>query len=240
MLPTAPPLCCRTFALPKRGSSIAEYEDAAATAPAVGRFAVADGATESADSGRWARLLAEAFVDPTTAPWSADWLAGPHGRWADGGPGTDRPWYAEVKRSEGAFATLLGLEVRGQRWRAVAVGDCCLFRVRSGGLISSFPLEQAADFGNRPALIGSSGGDPDWLRCHGRWRPGDHFLLATDALGQWLLRLTEVGTPPWDEIDHLVAAADSNAAFAAWVEDGRDHRDLRNDDATLLVLTTGA
>ena len=66
------------------------------------------------------------------------------------------PWYAEIKREQGAFATLLGLGVRaptGQRrggWRAVAVGDSCLMHIREGRCLLSFPVQKSADFNNEP------------------------------------------------------------------------------------------
>ncbi len=39
--------------LPKRGNTEDEYEDAWAVDPARGRFAVADGASETSFAGRW-------------------------------------------------------------------------------------------------------------------------------------------------------------------------------------------
>ena len=42
-----PPLRWRALSLPKQGHATDEYEDAWAADPAAGRFAVADGASES-------------------------------------------------------------------------------------------------------------------------------------------------------------------------------------------------
>src|SRR5262249_10571454 len=147
---------------PKRGNAAEEYEDALAADPATGRFAIADGASESSFAAAWARLLAEGFVGAAGKPWrDLDWLDPPRRRWADEVDGLSLPWYAEMKREAGAFATLLGLALRPPRegrrgeWRALAVGDSCLFRTRGGRLLKAFPVTASADFDNQPHLIGS-------------------------------------------------------------------------------------
>src|SRR3954452_15093376 len=119
------PLTWRSFALPKRGHRAEEYEDACAAAPAAGRFAVADGASESSFAGLWARLLVEGFVKEAQKPWEeTSWLQPLHQRWSAEVNGRPLPWYAEMKRQEGAFATLLGFALRRpDHWRAVAVAD---------------------------------------------------------------------------------------------------------------------
>src|SRR4051794_29142331 len=93
------PFRWRALRLPKRGHTPEEYEDAFAADPALGRFAVADGASESSFAGQWARLLAEGFVAPGARPWrGADWLTAPRRRWAAEVLPLPLPWYAEAKR----------------------------------------------------------------------------------------------------------------------------------------------
>ena len=150
--------------LPKRGNTEDEYEDAWAVDPARGRFAVADGASETSFAGRWAQLLTEAFLAADDPRAVVEWLAAPRRLWAAEVMGLELPWYAEMKREQGAFATFLGVQVRlpapkrPGKWRAVAVGDSCVIRVRKSGQIGSFPIGKSADFGNQPRLIGSRGG----------------------------------------------------------------------------------
>src|SRR5438309_355857 len=109
-MPTPPPtLAWRAFHLPRRGHAPAEYEDAFAADPCSGRFAVADGASESSFAGRWARLLVEGFVGGAQDPWGADWLVPLRRRWVEEVAPLPLPWYAEAKREQGAFATLLGV-----------------------------------------------------------------------------------------------------------------------------------
>src|SRR5829696_7044340 len=71
-------LCWRHFLVPKSGHAAEECEDAIAGDPSAGRFAVADGASESYAAGHWARLLVDAFV--TTGP-AGDWLKDPREAW---------------------------------------------------------------------------------------------------------------------------------------------------------------
>src|SRR5205809_929272 len=98
--------------LPKRGHTEDEYEDAWAADPARGYFAVADGASETSFAGRWAQLLTEGFLTAARPPDLADWLTAPRRRWSAEVMGLELPWYAEMKREQGAFATLLGVGVR--------------------------------------------------------------------------------------------------------------------------------
>lgn len=237
--------------LPKRGNTEDEYEDARAGDPARGRFAIADGATESSFAGAWARLLVSGFVaasGPQPGRWS-DWLPPLQQRWLDEVSGKELPWYAESKLQDGAFATFLGLTIcqpsgfvlERRKWHAVAVGDGCLFQIRSDGLHRAFPMERAADFDNTPWLIGSRNDSPSSLRqkevrAKGDWRAGDRFWLMTDALAQWFLTDIEAGDKPWTRLEALLAGDDAQARFADWIEDQRDRQALKNDDVTLLVV----
>ena len=98
---------CQALHLPKRGNSADEYEDAWAADPDRGRFAVADGASESTYAALWSRLLVESFV-AARRPWNElHWVDESQHRWAGSVDALDLPWYAEMKREQGAFATLL-------------------------------------------------------------------------------------------------------------------------------------
>src|SRR5579884_1055791 len=107
MADDGPVLCWQPFRVPRRGYSADEYEDACAGDDRTGRFAIADGATESSFAAAWARLLVEEFVR-TPGPWSG-WLPSLRRCWAADLDDRPLPWYAEAKAEEGAFATLLGV-----------------------------------------------------------------------------------------------------------------------------------
>jgi hypothetical protein len=236
MHPADPPRW-RAWRLPKRDHTAEECEDAWAADPAAGRFAVADGASESAFAGLWARLLVDGFLAARRPRDIAGWIGGARQKWSAAVMGLELPWYAEMKRAEGSFATLLGLQLRRDRWRAVAVGDSCLVRLRGDGTARAFPLKGASEFDNQPGLICSRGEAPTGV-CYARGSlaPGDRLLLMTDALAQWFLRACEEGQRPWDEMATWVSAEDSEGAFAAWAEDRRAARALRDDDVTLLTV----
>jgi hypothetical protein len=243
---TPPPLHWQVLCLPKHGHGEDEYEDAWAADPVRGRFAVADGASESSFAGRWAQLLTEAFLTASRPADLGDWLAGPRRRWSAEVMGLELPWYAEMKREQGAFATLLGVGVRRPaagkpgKWRAAAVGDSCVMQVREGRLLDAFPMRRSSDFGNQPSLIGSPGGPASTpLGCRGALKSGDRLLLMTDALAQWFLRDHEGGRRPWDALTPLLSAARPDDAFAEWVEEMRRREGMRNDDVTLMTIELG-
>jgi hypothetical protein len=238
-----PPPHWHVLSLPKRGHTADEYEDAWAADPARWRFAVADGASESAFAALWARLLTEGFLAAPRPRDLGGWLDEARRRWADEVMKLDLPWYAEMKREQGAFATLVGLDLRPPgdgrpgAWQAVAVGDACLVLVRKRRRLRAFPVRAAADFDNRPVLLGSRGGPaPRPKGCSGSFRPGDRLYLMTDALAEWFLRAHEHGRRPWDAVATLLAAGRPDDAFADLVDGLRERDDLRNDDVTLLAI----
>ncbi len=239
-----PTVHSHTLALPKAGGEPGAYEDAArvrAEAWPV-RAAVADGATESVFAGMWAEMLVRAGTRGalTTArlreglpDWQRAWAARCDAQAAAA------PWYVQAKANEGAFATLLGLEVCADGcWRAAVVGDCVLFHLRDGALRASWPAHSPDAFGNRPALVPSrasadASGMEKLRTTTGAWTPGDVFLLATDAVGAGLLRGAQSPEAPFRP---AAAAQWSAAAFRDAVATARAEGTLRNDDSTLLVL----
>src|SRR6516164_1018014 len=105
------PIPWQALWLPKRGHQIEEYEDAFAGDAATGRFAVADGASEASFAALWARLLVEEYVAKELKLSAVEeWLAGLRQEWVAEVNDKPLPWYAEIKREQGAAATLLGLQ----------------------------------------------------------------------------------------------------------------------------------
>jgi hypothetical protein len=229
----------RCFWMPKRGNTIDEYEDAFAADAAIGRFVVADGATESSFAGIWAKLLTEEFVRSAVRfeqRWR-DWLPRVQERWAVEVGGRQLPWYAEQKFAQGAFATFLGITIDVPRWRwwAVAVGDSCLFQIRDDELCATFPLDNSTDFDNQPSLLGSRT-PAEFALAREKWKtgecePGNRFLLVTDALAQWLLSQHERAERPWRQLWDQ-----TEESFAAWIESLRNAREIRNDDVTVVAV----
>ena len=244
--------------MPKAGNLPEEYEDAfrvvypcESGAPDAGpaRVAVSDGASESAFARQWAKILTDAFVDrpPDLSDLNADslkrWLEPGQAEWHDGVPWDRIPWHGEAKARAGAFATLLGLNVAAEpddcqrlSWQAVAVGDCCLFVVRDDQLCLSFPLEDAAQFDNNPALVCSNPANSAelWEEVRlqsGECAPGDRLILASDALACWFLARNAAGEKPWDTLLAL-----DESGWDAWVGEQRRDGLMRNDDTTLVLI----
>jgi hypothetical protein len=231
----------RAYRLPRQGHGLEECQDALAADAERGRFAIADGAAESPYSSLWARLLVEEFVRQSERLPAWSWVEKVSETFSESVPDTFSngvPWYLEEGLRQGAFATFLGLVIEERKWYAVAVGDSCLFQVRRGELIRSFPLMRAVDFGNAPWLVGSRTSPievahKNGLQQMGECQPGDCLWLMTDALAQWFLAQVESGEKPWQAL----AQASSQQTFAAWIEELRSARQLRNDDVALLAVS---
>jgi hypothetical protein len=229
----------RVRTVPKAGNTDAQNEDAVAIGPKLRRVAIADGASEGWQSGPWARVLVKECVRTPPMPDSfAEWVAGVQPL----APKTESTsWYAEEKAALGSFATLLGLAFEdakdgGIRWRAVAVGDSCLFQVRGEKLLAKFPVESLGDFSNRPKLIGSAPGrpgpEPDWYAGRGELR--DVFYLLTDALAEWYLRERSANARPERELDRVTEPSRLPAEYADWIKSLRDAKAVKNDDCTVV------
>lgn len=212
------------------------------------RFALADGATESAFAREWAQILVRDFVErpPDLANNDTgcleEWLRECRQSWDRLIPWSRIPWHGEAKTRAGALATLLGLSIRrkpgassGLVWRALAVGDSCLFLIRQDQLLLSFPLDNSAQFDNTPALLCSNAANNGRLgdmveRAEGNCQPGDLILLASDALAGWFLTQHAAGEKPWHTLRKL-----EPAQWECWVNTQREAGAIRNDDTTLVV-----
>jgi len=237
----SPSVAHRLHSVPRAGADTTEDAAAVRLDDWPIRGAVADGATESIYAGPWADRLVRGMVETEGTPasvcealagWQDDWRAAVQER------AHDRPWYVQAKAETGAFATILGLSVRRNgTWRSLAVGDSCLFHVRGGEFLRSWPVDTPEAFSHRPALVPSRRGAalPDPATAQGTWQPGDAFLLATDALAAWILGL-EQGA---DCLRRLLKSR-SDAAIREIIRTARADGTLRNDDATLLVLEMNA
>jgi hypothetical protein len=227
---------------PKAGNAAQEYEDAYAVEAAALRFAVADGASETSFAKQWAEMLVDRFVHEPPAPAGLrEWVAPMQAAWAGANQGKATAWYAEEKARDGAFSSLLGLALDHGRWRAMAIGDSCLFLVRSGKVVRAFPLDKAEQFSNRPVLLSSvaRANQRVWDEVRldeGELQGRDQLLLMTDALAQWFLVEAEMGRRPWAAL----ARATTQEAFSALVDLLRSGGALRNDDTTLVRIEVAA
>lgn len=250
----------RGFWLPKAGNRPSEYEDAVLPRAKLGstrlirsslRYAIADGATETAFSGLWARQLVAAFVrGRLNAPPSPAQLNLIRGNWAERVTRKPLPWYLDAAVARGAFAALLGLELRYDTkdgsthgtWTAFAAGDCCLVQIRRDAVIASFPFSRADEFNSRPdGLLGSTVAQGCKVETppirDGDWNTEDTFFLMSDAIGLWFLREYESGNSPWDALRDIDLPG--NPDFQTFVNQLRQNGGLKNDDVTVLRIDVG-
>jgi hypothetical protein len=241
----------RLFKLAKDAEHPEEDQDAYATDAARGIAAIADGATTGIFAGQWARILTEATVadppDPNDKDALAGWLAERRQAWSVAIDVSELSWFQKPKLRDGAFSTLLWVEITPidesdrqpqDPWqlRAFAVGDSCLFHVRGGELLRTFPIEKADELEADPVVIGSVDLNRDELlefqSFEALCRPGDWLVLCTDAVADWALRRRDSGDlPNW--ADYWTK---TEAAWQEEVSALRNDRQMRYDDATLLLL----
>jgi hypothetical protein len=232
------------FWLQKAGYAEDEYEDAfARSEPPESRCrefrcAVADGATETSFSGLWARILVDAYVDQRLHSADSETIRALSDQWRieidQRTANKPLPWYAQEKLQQGAFSSLLGLTLRADGgWRALCIGDSCLFHVRPREAIWVLPYHTPEQFNNHPALISTNANVNHSLKAQvarGRWVDGDYFLLMTDALAHFFLSQQQHRA-------RLVAGAFDLASLQALIERARSERICRNDDVTFLKVS---
>ena len=236
-----PPLRWQSFQVPKGGNRPDELEDAVAGDPALGLFAIADGASDSLCADVWASLLTTEFTaHPPVhlADWPV-WLAPLRRRWWEDVSSRKLSWPAEHKLAAGAAATLVGLRIEtNATWTASAVGDSCLFQLRGAELVVRFPITHSDQFDNHPPLIYTRPGrtelQPRELR--GGFQPGDQIWLMTDALAHWFLKQTEIGDLPGPQLESLFGLS-SPDGLAAELAQLRRTRGLRNDDISCVLIS---
>ncbi|MBY0552779.1 MAG: protein phosphatase 2C domain-containing protein [Candidatus Obscuribacterales bacterium] len=241
----------QTAWLQKNGCAPDEYEDSFApeNAPVEPvqqfRCAVADGATETSFSGLWAKILCQSYVTGETSleTMQAQWLSQVSSK--------NLPWYAEQKLESGAFAALVCLEIRQEderiTWSAKAIGDSCLFHLRDGKLLNSFPIEDWKEFNNSPLLMASRADRNEealaGLReITGACIAGDQFLLMTDAISNWFLRKVKEGDEVTDEVESFAIQEKLTAICSRErvlkLDDGRAA--MPNDDVTVALISVTA
>jgi hypothetical protein len=241
----------RSLWIAKDTESPQYYEDAFCLDAERGAAAIADGVSEGIFSGEWARILTQTTVaEPPNLDDLAGfqaWLARQRVAWAGQIDTSRLAWYQRPKMIDGAMSTLLWVTlapIDGQsdgvsgsyRLQSFAIGDCCLFLVRQGEWLRSFPVQSAAEFDLTPGMIGSIDQKRDHLlefqAVADVCLPGDLLVLCTDAIGKWALGQRDAGCPVnWEDYWEI--------PVEVWQEEIatlRRDRQMRYDDTTLLLL----
>jgi serine/threonine protein phosphatase PrpC len=245
------PFQSRVFTFAKDAEHPEQFQDAYALDPQRGIAVVADGVASAIFSRQWAAILTEATLadppDPNHPQSFADWLRRQRQAWSQQIDTGGLAWFQKAKLPLGAFSTLLWIRLvppaeqqpgtfGAYRLQSFAIGDSCLFHVRHGQLLRTFPIQQAAELEADPLVLGSVDLNRDGLMrfaaldelCY----PDDLLVLCTDAIAQWALRLRESGEwPAWDKYWALTRQEWEDEIVRL-----RQQQQMRYDDATLVLL----
>ena len=244
-------LLTRTFITHKLAETMDDCQDALEVNEDedVGLYAVADGATLSFMSKSWAAFLVKHFCKTTDLSLTED-------NWKEWLHPIQQAWYQEVEKQvktlnrywltnqflaqKSATSTFIGLNIAKDtgKWRAMIIGDNCLFHQNDSG-VKSYLIENSADFTNRPEAFTSFEKDnyyPPTL-VSGEIKPGDTLILATDALAKWILMHRETGT--LETALNTLKTIETEIQFNAFLNAARTDETipLRNDDVTLVLIS---
>ncbi|MGA2031246.1 MAG: hypothetical protein ABSG68_03230 [Thermoguttaceae bacterium] len=241
----------RVFTLAKDPEQPREYQDASQTDAEHGIAVIADGVSSAIFSAQWAALLTEAVAadppNPRDPAAFGQWLCRQRAAWAGRIDTSDLAWFQRAKLPAGAFSTLLWIRLLtadpqpagnygGYRLQGFAIGDSCLFQVRGGELVRTFPIQAAEEFQADPIVLGSVDLGRDHLaefaaldeHCF----PDDRLVLCTDALAEWALHCYQSGhAPDWDS-----CWDSTEEQWQAEITELRQQRHMRYDDTTMVLL----
>lgn len=226
------PIRVSVLSVPKRSRPASENEDSAAADAETGLFAVADGASTSARAEVWSRLLVQAYVGTGLDPCAEPVLGRLRQQWQAQVSAVSLPWYAQAKLLQGGASTFAGLALdrASEGFKVSAVGDSCVFQFRGARLLLAAPIAHSGGFSRFSPAVSTrlEDGPPDCQRWAGDYRPGDVFVLATDAMSRFLL----------DRYEHReqVPAFGSPSDFPRRVEAYRRSGLLHDDDTTICVV----
>jgi hypothetical protein len=202
--------------------------------------AISDGASVSFDSGPWAEILARRFVENQQV--SKEWVAAAIAEYRSAYDRAAMSWAYQAAFDRGSFATLLGIVCMpdASGVRVFAYGDTLLAFVENGQLVRTIPYIKAEEFDRSPDLISTSPFEnrslddeaiaASWHDLTIASHEAPTLLLATDAIGRWLL-----DQPDSARAKQLLDILDPEA-FASFIESERAEARMRRDDSTLVVV----
>ena len=238
-----------SFITHKKAESLDDCQDAVKVNEDSCRYAVADGATRSFFPKWWAELLVKHFCEMLTLfpseenwkewlnPIQAEWY-----KWVEERVKARNQFYLtnSFNTREPAVSTFIGLEIDKpkNKWRAIVIGDSCLFHKSKTGS-RSYLIEKSEDFTDRPEAVSSlpekDHYEPTFVG--GEIQSGDIFILATDALAKWIVQHEEAGQ--LEAALNQLKRIKTDEQFYSFVDLARDHENIRlvNDDVTLMLIS---
>lgn len=219
-------------------------------------FAIADGATQSFYSSIWSKLLVDYFCENPEIdknnwqewlkPIQKEWLERVTAELKTAKSGNNPAWIEienRLNRFESATSTFIGLQFIENQAKISIVGDSCLFIFQGNQLIQTHLLKKSTDFNNQPEYFGSrsknNDHEPKFLDIELKYKQHSdklYFLLATDALAEYIFKYTEQQRDR--EILTTLLKINSEQEFENFVKSARhdDTIKMKNDDVTLMIL----
>jgi hypothetical protein len=250
----------RSFSIAKSGNRDEENEDAYIPISGItqvidqkpSRFLIADGATQTSFSALWAKSLVEACSKTSLS--EANFYQSVHSAretWLQSFEGKEIPWHATEKVRQGAFCTLIWLEIHHSpllpgntfTWKALAIGDSCLFIARNQNIYLSLPIQNPDEFALSPTLIPTNLDRLSSIKgkirsARGTLKQGDQIFLASDAFSAWIMKKS----PADDQQKNLVQLFNRISdlkSFSTWINSLRKTGEMKNDDTTLIIIEPG-
>lgn len=233
VIASPPQFSVQVFTRSKLDAPQEENEDAAAVDGDGRIVAVSDGASSAFASSLWSRQLVDGFVTRNgllPAGERVAFVADCAAAWERLTRETaDASWWEDAARQKGSFAAFVGLTIdEAGAWKALAVGDCCVFVTRNDQMVRSFPIERADHFNSTPSLLTTvDPGHGEWQEANGQLDSNDVMLVASDGIAAWLLTKPE---------DRLAALLDTSTDLTDLVDRERKQQRMENDDVTLVTV----
>lgn len=241
-----------TFTLPKIKENPEDIQDAFYFSDDRTMVAIADGASSSLYPRTWADILVKKFceysgnsIQEIYKNWQ-QWLKPLQHEWFQYYQAIQQDatveWYRKATQNKNfGSSTFVGLKLHtpdqggNTYWECLAIGDSCLFQVKANSKeIIPFPMTRYEDFSSVTDAVHSLSQykSPPPLFCNGYYDKNDIFLLATDALAEWILKDLESQGKRWVK---LLTLSDQEE-FAKLIENLRSDKLIENDDTTFLRL----
>lgn len=214
-------------------------------------FAIADGSSQSFYPSIWAEMLVNKFCqnpeinDQNWQEWllsiQKDWLVEVEERVRKAKLENKPIWVTNQNRlsfRESSTSTFIGLQFISDCVKVCLVGDSCLFILNDQKLVKSYPVENSIEFSDRPEYLASYAKDnsftPNFFEVSSKFGKQLHFILATDALSEYIFKCCEQG----EDIFPTLLNISSQQEFEHFVATTRNSSSLKmkNDDVTLVVL----
>lgn len=231
------------FSCPKLGELEDSNADSCAVDLAVGKFAIADGVSQSFDPRTWSRLVSEFAVSGAEqiSAISIEELS----REMNMEVPEDEPWYISEMRDRGSQSTFLSISLErrdlGTFLNLRSVGDCCAFHIRAGKVFDSWPFRKENDFPSRPTAVMTKAPFILGEVASQGWYLGDsdEVILATDAMARFLVKAVQRNADI--EVASVFPFLDietrQDEMFLEWADSARRDGVLEDDDLTLMRIS---